>query len=163
MAIPENKEQELCKNCGFCCDGTLFTRAVSFKDEILLPKMETEIIDDSYWFKQPCSYFDQSCTVYEQKRPDICGDFKCRLLKKFTKGQIDFDELETLIHQLKVQKTRLYKLIPDVNPNDRLQDAFNSFLEKNKTPLESKAFKIKHSQLLLEWALYQERLSSFHQ
>ena len=162
MAIPENKEQELCKNCGFCCDGTLFTRATSSKDEALLPEMEAEILDDSYWFKLPCSYFDKCCTVYEQKRPAICGDFKCRLLKKFIKGKLDFDELENLIHQIKAQKIRLRKIIPNIKAEDRLHGAFRFFLEKSKDELDSKAFKIKYAQVLLEWASYENRLSQFH-
>jgi len=35
-----NPEQELCKRCGFCCDGTLFRYAVVKDDDVLLPGME---------------------------------------------------------------------------------------------------------------------------
>ena len=35
-----NPEQELCKRCGFCCDGTLFRYAVVNDDDVLLPGME---------------------------------------------------------------------------------------------------------------------------
>ncbi|MDD7987007.1 hypothetical protein PQO01_18820 [Lentisphaera marina] len=162
MTTPKNQEQELCKNCGFCCDGTLFARATSFKDEILLPKMEAEIIDDAYWFKLPCVYFDKYCTVYDKKRPDICGDFKCRLLKKFIKGKLAFNELEKLIQQIKDQKNRLYQLIPNAKKNRTIKEAYHSFIENNKDDLDSKAFRIKHSQVLLEWASYENRLSQFH-
>mgnify|MGYP005644641471 CR=1 FL=1 len=162
MTTPANKEQELCKTCGFCCDGTLYARATSFEDEILLPNMETEKLDDSYWFKLPCSYFDKCCTVYDQTRPAICGDFKCRLLKRFIKGKLEFDELEKLIQQIKEQKARLYKLIPNANITESIKNAYASFLDSNKDILESKNFRVKHSHLLLEWASYEHRLSKFH-
>ena len=86
MTCTKNQEQEICRACGFCCDGTLFKRANSFKGEVLLPKMEAEIINGSYHFKQPCAYFDQHCTAYDQQRPRDCTTYKCHLLK-YVKGK----------------------------------------------------------------------------
>ncbi|EDM25712.1 hypothetical protein LNTAR_13222 [Lentisphaera araneosa HTCC2155] len=162
MATSQNQEQELCKDCGFCCDGTLFTRATSFKNEALLPKMGVEIVDDSYWFKLPCQYFDKCCTVYDHNRPAICGDFKCRLLSKFSNGKLEFDEIKKKIEQIKDQKIRLKKLIPNIKETQLLKEAYYAFLEKNKNELKTKKFRIQHSQLLLEWASYENRLSQFH-
>lgn len=132
MTSPINQEQDICKSCGFCCDGTLFNKAKSYKGEVLLPKMAAEMIDDEYWFKLPCEYFDKYCTVYKEKRPNICGDFKCRLLKKFSKGKMDFTELKNLIQQIKSQKRRFYKLIPNAKTHQQLQEAYLSFLKTNQ-------------------------------
>jgi len=162
MTAPANKEQEICKACGFCCDGTLFTRATSFKGEQILPKMihDTDKNGDT-WIKLPCQYFDECCTVYDKKRPNICGDFKCHLLKKSIKGKMAFDDLAQLIEQIKTQKERISKLLPNHPEGERLQSSFDEFMEQHKSKLDQKEFRLQHSQLLMEWASYQNRLTKF--
>ena len=163
MTSPANKEQEICKACGFCCDGTLFSRATSFKSENILPKMihDTDKNGDT-WIKLPCQYFDECCTVYDQKRPQICGDFKCRLLKQAIKGKMAFDDLAQLIKQIKTQKKRIAMHIPNHQDDKLLKKSFEEFIDENKTNIDNKEFRSQNSQLLMEWASYNNRLKKFY-
>lgn len=158
--MTKNKEQEICKSCGLCCDGTLFANTA-----IEVGELFPDIVQDhnnKLWLKQPCCYFDQQCTIYDKKRPQDCSNYKCNLLKDFSANQLKLAEASTLIQQIKSQKERLYRLIPNADPNHRLEDNFKQFLKNNKIQLDSKQFKLRHSALLLEWSLYQIRLTKFH-
>jgi hypothetical protein len=148
--------------CGFCCDGTLFKQAVSFEGEKVIPPMEqfTNTKGET-WIKLPCPHFDEYCTVYNQKRPDVCGDFKCRIIFRFNKGKMTYDEAAKLISQIKQQRKRLSKLIPGIQKNEHLSHAYTRFIDQYKDAIDSKEFKIKNAQLLLEWASFEHRLSKF--
>jgi hypothetical protein len=67
------KEQEICVDCGFCCDGTLFNQAVLKPAEKgNLPHWMEENYrekEDDGFFPLPCAYFDGNCTIYNYCRP----------------------------------------------------------------------------------------------
>lgn len=89
MKISSKDEQDICISCGFCCDRTLFDVAKLDAEEILRGKfidLETHI-DGNRFFKLPCPYFDQKCTIYDQDKPNICGKFKCQLLRATINGE----------------------------------------------------------------------------
>ena len=88
--MTENDEHIICISCGFCCDRTLFDVAKLDEDEILRDKfipIETRI-NDVRFFKLPCPYFDKKCTIYQEKKPNICTKFKCMHLRNAIKGNI---------------------------------------------------------------------------
>ncbi|MDD7987013.1 hypothetical protein PQO01_18850 [Lentisphaera marina] len=160
MTRRQYNEQEICKSCGLCCDGTIFDHTSIEKNEIFPNIIQYK--NKKYGLRQPCCYFDKQCTIYNDKRPKDCSTYKCDLLKSLSSHQLELDQVITLIRHIKTQKTRLYQLIPNANTKLRLEDNFNNFLEKNKPKLKTKQFKNKYSSLLLEWALYQQRLLRFH-
>jgi hypothetical protein len=104
-------EQQICVTCGFCCDSTLFVHAYlkpGEKGTLPLEMEKTYIkIKDDEFFKQPCSYFDEKCTIYNQKKAHICGAFRCQLLKNFESGKITQQASMDLVKQTKEMREDL--------------------------------------------------------
>ncbi|HEU6448414.1 MAG TPA: YkgJ family cysteine cluster protein [Verrucomicrobiae bacterium] len=84
---------QLCPNCGLCCDSTLFADVELRKGDDVkrLEKSGLTIFQKSktkIGFPQPCACFDgKLCTIYPD-RPKRCRLFECGLLKKVQAGEI---------------------------------------------------------------------------
>ena len=78
---------QLCPNCGLCCDSTLFADVElrAGDDAVRLKKLGLTLAQkgkSKIAFAQPCACFDgKLCTIY-QDRPKRCGLFECGLLKR---------------------------------------------------------------------------------
>jgi uncharacterized protein len=88
-----NAVDQLCPNCGLCCDSTLFADVeLRVGDDAkrleklglsLAKKGKTKLA-----FAQPCACFDgKFCTIYAD-RPKRCRLFQCGLLKKVEAGEM---------------------------------------------------------------------------
>ena len=148
--------QSLCKNCGFCCDDTLFPHAVIKKNEILPPGFVEEVEKGERYFKLPCPHFDGLCTIYDQ-RPRICRTFECSVLEQCNKGETSFEEAAQLIAQLKRQKARINRLLSPY-PGATLVDRYSEFKRQHIAELKSPQFRLAHKELLMEWVLFKTRL-----
>ena len=93
MKDSQKNVEQLCPNCGLCCDGTLFAdvelRAGDNAKRLaklglsLKKKGRVKIA-----FAQPCACFDGTfCTIYSE-RPKRCRLFECGLLKKVDAGEM---------------------------------------------------------------------------
>jgi hypothetical protein len=91
-------EQKICVMCGFCCDGTLFLHACLNPGERgvgLLPEKIEEASfseDGKDYFRLPCHYFSEKCTIYDHERAHVCGSYRCQLLKDFAEGKVALDD-----------------------------------------------------------------------
>ena len=85
-------EQQICVTCGFCCDGTLFLHASLNPGE--RGNLPEKIEERSYseggkdYFRLPCLYFTEKCSIYDRKRADICFSYRCQLLRDYADGRI---------------------------------------------------------------------------
>ena len=86
------EEQSICVTCGMCCDGTLFFHAhLNPGERGHLPE---KIEENSFskegkdYFKLPCLYFTEKCTIYDRKRADVCSGYRCQLLMDFAEGKV---------------------------------------------------------------------------
>ncbi len=90
----DTSAQALCRECGFCCDGTLFATAVIAENEEV-EWLRTigimKISEDGRRFSLPCSAYDRVCTIYESGRPRTCGGFRCRLLRRHESGDVSLE------------------------------------------------------------------------
>lgn len=95
------EEQLICVTCGFCCDGTLFMHAhLNPGERGNLPEKieENRFIEEGKdYFRLPCQYFSEKCTIYDRKRADICSSYRCQLLKDFAEGKITMSEALEII------------------------------------------------------------------
>jgi Fe-S-cluster containining protein len=84
---------QLCPNCGLCCDSTLFADVELQKTDdaqqlkklgfTLFKKGRTKLA-----FAQPCGRFDgKLCQIYAD-RPKRCRAFDCGLLKRVDAGEM---------------------------------------------------------------------------
>lgn len=99
---PENKEQEVCVNCGICCDNTLFDIVVIQPDEVVKDGFtQKEVFRDGVrYFTLPCPYFDKCCTIYDQEKPRRCTEFKCWLLKRMTAGEVTKAQAQKIVREI---------------------------------------------------------------
>lgn len=85
--------EQLCPNCGLCCDSTLFADVELRKgnDAAKLKKAGIEIFPKTKTklaFSQPCACFDgKLCKIYHE-RPKRCRLFDCGLLKRVEKNEM---------------------------------------------------------------------------
>lgn len=106
------EEQNICVDCGFCCDRTLFDVARVYDDEELwgvFAERET-MVNEQRYFKLPCPHFDKKCTIYDQNKPRICSTFRCKILKRFSDNEISKDDALTTVEEVKKQRQELLDL-----------------------------------------------------
>lgn len=106
-------EQKICISCGFCCNGTLFDKAVLHPDE---KKHLPETLRATCYTKEgrdfmklPCPFFTNMCSIYASTRLEICSAFSCRLLTDLEKELMSADTAATIIVSAKSQLESLYE------------------------------------------------------
>jgi len=101
-------EQQICVMCGSCCDGTLFWHATVQPGEKgnLPEKIEKNYRKDGKdeSFTLPCPYFNEKCTIYDQKKAKVCSSYRCQLLKDFTDQKISFQDALEVIREAKIMR-----------------------------------------------------------
>ena len=109
----------LCVDCGcaFCCDGTLYSRAPLKEEDFPILANRFDVLQDPKKnedgkpeanFKQPCKLcVNDRCSVHEEKRPAICGDYRCKLLDRHGSGEVTKDEARKLVENVKRLRDRL--------------------------------------------------------
>lgn len=96
-------EQTICVTCGFCCDGTLFLHAHLNPGERGVGDLPEWIEENSFdeggkdFFRLPCHYFSEKCTIYDRKRAYVCGSYRCQLLKDFADGKVTLDDAQKTV------------------------------------------------------------------
>ena len=105
-------EQKICLECGFCCDGTLFLHASLNKGERgnLPYKIEQQFFSegDKDYFRLPCLYFSGNCSIYKNKRADICSSFRCQLLIDYSGKNISLNEAINIISQARALRDKIF-------------------------------------------------------
>lgn len=91
---------DLCISCGLCCDGTVFANVPVGSDEEQAVRAvlnnATWLVGRQLYFRQPCTAFCGSCTVYPD-RPEACRLFKCRALKSVEQETQSWNEARAQI------------------------------------------------------------------
>jgi hypothetical protein len=99
----QSRDSEICLLCGFCCDGTLFDRAVTGPGDTgaslvtigLTPI--AGVAGEITGFRLPCPQFAGKCAIYTSSRPSICEKFRCRLLRLVQKGKYTVSEAQQIV------------------------------------------------------------------
>ena len=111
-----NAVDQLCPNCGLCCDGTLFADVElrAGDDTKHLAKLGLSVRKKGQVkvaFTQPCACFDgRLCKIYSQ-RPKHCQLFECGLLKKVNTGEMKASAALKKIAKAKKLVTKLEELL----------------------------------------------------
>ena len=89
-----NPIDQLCPNCGLCCDGTLFADVElrAGDDPGQLKRLGLPVMKKGtrkLAFSQSCACFDgKLCQIYDH-RPKRCRQFACGLLKQVETGKME--------------------------------------------------------------------------
>ena len=104
-----DQEQAICVTCGFCCDGTLFSHASLREGE--RGRLPDKIVQACFseggkdYFRLPCGYFTSKCSIYDRKRAEVCGTYRCQLLVDFAAGKVSLDDaLATVREAIEMRK-----------------------------------------------------------
>jgi Fe-S-cluster containining protein len=113
-----NGIEQLCPNCGLCCNGVLFADVELRKGDDIQRLDELGLSLEKKGrkqaFAQPCTCFDgKLCRIYNE-RPTRCRTFECGLLKRVQMGEMGADaalktiaEAQRLAEKVRGQLRRL--------------------------------------------------------
>lgn len=116
----ETPEDVLCRQCGLCCDGSLFADVLVTEAE--LQPIETvvgyERRDDRVLLQQPCQAFcDGDCRVYSH-RPAGCRSFECELLKQVKSGETQASTALDIIKTVREKILSIEDLLKELGEED---------------------------------------------
>ncbi|MCB9139776.1 MAG: YkgJ family cysteine cluster protein [Caldilineaceae bacterium] len=100
----------LCISCGLCCDGTLFSHTPLDTDN--QRDHVQEGTDNGDKISQPCAYHgaETGCQIYTS-RPNVCRQFKCRLLRKVLESETTLDDAMSIVKMTKKQRAKVIEVI----------------------------------------------------
>jgi len=120
---PSNSSvDQLCPNCGLCCNGVLFAdvelRAGDDPGRLAELGLALGMKGSKLAFAQPCSCFDgKLCGIYAD-RPKRCRTFECGLLKRVQADELDADTALKTIAKTKRQVEKVRGLLRQLGQND---------------------------------------------
>ena len=111
----ESQANILCKSCGLCCTGHLFSRTKLRSAELDSARELGLNVLGSHprqrGFSQPCPLWQGQCTVYSSPDyPHFCRTYKCKLLKQVLDETTTLPDALTAVRDTKgiIQEIELY-------------------------------------------------------
>jgi hypothetical protein len=134
----------LCKACGLCCTGHLFTwaklRASELESAAALGLKVLGSDPKNRGFSQPCPLWDEDCTIYTSPQyPHFCGLYKCKLLKNVMDETTPLPDALIVVEQTKELIQELEGVLP-VSSNRNFRERFVAhFEQEGNTNFQHKA------------------------
>jgi putative zinc- or iron-chelating protein len=146
----------LCKSCGLCCTGHLFSwtklRSAELDSAEALGLRVFRSVPRERGFSQPCPLWQGQCTIYSSPQyPHFCRTYKCKLLKKVLDETTPLVEAQTLIEQAKELIHELELLLPasrQTNFRERLVEHLETLEKKHARDDADLKFRLKADELL---------------
>jgi Fe-S-cluster containining protein len=136
--------QQLCPQCGLCCDSTLFADVELYTgdDAKQLKKLGLSLHKKGRGklaFAQPCACFDgRFCRIYGE-RPKRCHTFQCGLLKRVEAGDMAVSAALRKITAAKAQSQKVRELLHSIGHNDERAALTHRYQEAMSAPLDLSA------------------------
>jgi uncharacterized protein len=156
----ETNSSSLCKSCGLCCTGHLFTNAplnpTEFKPALTLGLELVQLQTQKTAFRLPCPLWEGQCAIYTHPlKPSICGDFNCKLLQEVEEEKLQLDDGLAVVRRTKQMIQELDGHLHSRQSNNfrrRLFEYVNQ-LEKSASPTDAdNVFRLKVGVLLVLFA-----------
>ena len=118
----KNCVDQLCPNCGLCCNGVLFADVRLQKNDAArrLTELGLSLVKKGSKpaFVQPCACFDgKLCRIYPE-RPAYCRAFECGLLKRVQAGGMDVKAALRIIAEARRRVEKVRRLLRRSGQND---------------------------------------------
>ena len=160
-----NGVDQLCPNCGLCCDSTLFADVELRKgdDTENLAKLGLDIqhkTKTKLAFAQPCSCFDgKLCKIYAD-RPKRCRVFECGLLKRVQSGDLKAGAALKKISEAKARVEKVRELLWQAGQRDEHMALTHRYAEAMSAPvdLSDSHSADRHGKLMLAMSDLMQRL-----
>src|SRR5436190_16561714 len=113
----ESQANILCKSCGLCCTGHLFSW-VRLKASELNPAeaLGLHVIRSDprqRGFTQPCPLWQGQCTIYTSPDyPRVCRSYQCKLLKEMLDENIPLADALTTVEQAQEMIREVESFLP---------------------------------------------------
>jgi uncharacterized protein len=166
---PDSQSQNLCQDCGLCCDGTLFDSVTFQLQDVLQPLQLAGITlqqkENEQYFLQPCAaYNNKACAVYEH-RPQVCRKFECKLLQQFQNGEISLEKAIVIVVETARQRDELFAAIQAVMelPRNLSLNHVTKVFDKTQRDIYGAEVVKNFSKIFLQMAVLQVRLEKFFQ
>jgi Fe-S-cluster containining protein len=136
-----NGIEQLCPNCGLCCDSTLFADVElrAGDDPKRLKKLGLTLEKKGISrlaFTQPCACFDgKLCGIYAD-RPKRCRLFECGLLKRVEAGEMAATMALKKIATAKQQAERVRELLRSLGQREERMALTHRYAEAMSAPVE---------------------------
>jgi uncharacterized protein len=136
-----NGVEQLCPNCGLCCDSTLFADVElrAGDDAKRLKKLGLTIekkTQTKLAFAQPCACFDgKLCRIYDD-RPQRCRKFDCGLLKRVKAGKMTPQAALKKISEAKQRAEEVRELLRSLGQRDERMALTHRYAEAMSAPID---------------------------
>ena len=133
--------EQLCPNCGLCCDSTLFADVElrAGDDAARLKKLGLTLEQKTKTklaFAQPCACFDgRLCKIYAD-RPKRCRKFDCGLLKRVDDGKMTAAAALEKIADTKQRAGRVRELLRTLGQRDERMALTHRYAEAMSAPVD---------------------------
>lgn len=132
MQEKTNIEQSICLSCGICCVGVIFSKVHVYPEDDLSPLKKAGIKvleeDSKKFFKQKCAAHRENCCGIYKDRPTVCRNYRCRLLRRFERGEISSTDVKKKIADarkyIEALKNEVAKTLPE-HQNLSITDLLN--------------------------------------
>jgi len=138
---PNNGVDQLCPNCGLCCDSTLFADVElrAGDDAKRRKKLGLTILKKTPTkpaFAQPCACFDgKLCGIYSD-RPKCCRLFECGLLKRVEADEMTAGVALKKIFEAKKRIGKVCELLRSLGQRDERMALTHRYGEAMSAPVD---------------------------
>jgi hypothetical protein len=139
-----NNVEQLCPNCGLCCDSTLFADVElrAGEDAKRLRQLGLTLVQKTkskLAFAQPCACFDgKLCGIYDN-RPRQCRKFECGLLKRVDASEITSGAALKKISEAKILAGKVRRLLRSLGQNDERLALTKRYSQAMSAPVDLSA------------------------
>jgi Fe-S-cluster containining protein len=139
-----NNVEQLCPNCGLCCDSTLFADVElrAGEDAKRLRQLGLTLVQKTkskLAFAQPCACFDgKLCGIYAD-RPRQCRKFECGLLKKVGADELSAGAALKIISEAKILAGKVRGLLRSLGQNDERLALTKRYSQAMSAPVDLSA------------------------
>ncbi len=136
-----NGIEQLCPNCGLCCDSTLFADVElrAGDDARRLKKLGLTLEKKGQGklaFAQPCACYDgKLCGIYHD-RPRRCRTFECGLLKRVEANAMTAGAALKTISAAKVQAEKVRGLLRSLGQRDEKMALTHRYAAAMSAPID---------------------------
>ena len=129
----ESQANTLCKSCGLCCTGHLFSSTKLRSAELDTARdLGLNVFGSEppqRGFSQPCPLWQGQCTIYASPHyPHFCRAYKCKLLKEVLDENTSLPRALTVVERAKEMISELEALFPSA-PNLGFRERLVAHLE----------------------------------
>jgi Fe-S-cluster containining protein len=135
-----NAVEQLCPQCGLCCNGVLFADVELQKGDdvgrLIDLGMSLKKKGIKRAFVQPCSCFDgKFCRIYKD-RPKRCRTFECGLLKRVQAGEMKTDDALKRIAAAQKLVVNVRRLLSRLGDKDESSALTTRYARMMRAPMD---------------------------